>query len=74
MTKPSRFLSKGRLASAGASFRVDTARMAMNPPSPSGVSAASAPPAITASWSPSRIARNASPMACVPDEQALVGV
>ena len=41
--------SKGRLAASGASLRVDSARIAMNPPMPSEVSAASAPPVIAAS-------------------------
>src|SRR5208337_796515 len=52
ITKPSRSLSQGRLARAGSSLRVESARMAANPPTPMGVMAASEPPAIitSASW------------------------
>ncbi len=42
MTKPSRPASKGRLALAGSSFRVDIARMMANAPKQSGASGASA--------------------------------
>jgi hypothetical protein len=49
MTKPSRSLSKGRDAWVGASFRVDIARMALKPPTPSIEIVASVPPAIMAS-------------------------
>src|SRR3990170_2223503 len=44
MMNPSRFLSKGRLARAGSSLRVESARIAANPPPPMGVMAASRPP------------------------------
>ena len=44
ITKPSRALSKGRLACWGASLRVESARMAQKPPNASGVIAASQPP------------------------------
>ena len=47
--KPSRSLSNGRLARCGSSFRVDSARIAANPPTPIGVLAASDPPAIITS-------------------------
>ena len=52
MTKPSRAVSQGRLAFSGSSLRVESARMAANPPTPIGVMAASAPPAIMTSASP----------------------
>ena len=74
ITKPSRSRSNGRLAFSGSSLRLDSARIALKPPTPSGVIAASAPPATAASMSPRWIQRNASPMACAPDEQALVVV
>ena len=72
-TKPSRSLSNGRLACAGSSLRVDSAFIAANPPMPSGVIAASAPPAIIASVSPMRIDFTASPMACADVEHADTG-
>jgi hypothetical protein len=53
--KPSRSLSKGRLARAGSSLRVDSARSAPKPPMLIGVIAASEPPAIMASAAPRRI-------------------
>ena len=62
MTKPSRSLSQGRLARAGSSLRVESARMAANPPTPMGVMAASAPPAIMTSASPRWMMRKESPM------------
>ena len=62
MTKPSRSLSKGRLARVGSSLRVESARMAANPPTAMEVTAASLPPAIMASASPCRIMRTESPM------------
>src|SRR5690606_15646674 len=71
MMKPSRSRSKGRLARAGSSLRVDSARIAPNPPTPIGVMAASEPPAIIASASPRRMISNASPMACAEAEQAV---
>ena len=48
--------------------------MAAKPPTPSGVTAASAPPATQASSSPRAMVRKASPIACAPDAQALVMV
>jgi hypothetical protein len=51
MTKPSRSLSKGREACWGASLLVDSARIELKPPTPSGVMVASEPPAIMASAS-----------------------
>ena len=48
-TNPSRSRSNGRDAVGGSSFRVESARSAANPPMPSGVMVASAPPAIMAS-------------------------
>ena len=71
-TKPSRSLSKGRLASAGASLRVDKARSALKHAITSGVINASAPPAIMTSASPRSMIREASPMACAPAAQAVV--
>src|SRR5271154_4512419 len=68
MTKPSRSLSHGRLARAGSSLRVESARMAANPPTPMGVMAASEPPAIITSASPCWMMRMESPV-----EGALVG-
>ncbi len=64
MMKPSRSLSNGRLARCGSSLRVDSARMAANPPTPIGVIAASEPPAIMMSASPRRMISKASPIAC----------
>ena len=52
MTKPSRPASQGRLAFSGSSLRVESARIAANPPTPMGVMAASDPPAIMTSASP----------------------
>ena len=71
MMKPSRSRSNGRLARAGSSLRVDSARIAAKPPSPIGVIAASEPPAIIASAAPRRIISKASPMACAEAEQAV---
>src|SRR5881392_1748056 len=65
-TKPSRSLSKGRLASAGASLRVDSARSALKHATTSGLTTASEPPAIITSASPRSMIRYASPMACAP--------
>src|SRR5450759_4771440 len=62
ITKPSRSLSQGRLARAGSSLRVESARMAANPPTPMGVMAASAPPAIITSASWCWMMRKESPM------------
>jgi len=49
MTKPSRSASNGRLAFSGASLRVDSGFIAQKPPTASGVTPASVPPAIMAS-------------------------
>src|SRR5215470_19021538 len=73
MTKPSRSASNGREALSGLSLRVDNARIAANPPTPIGVTAASDPPQIMTSASPRAITRNASPTAWAPDEQAVHG-
>src|SRR5438552_2983665 len=73
ITKPSRSLSKGRLAAAGASLRVESAFITEKPPMPNGVIADSAPPAIWASVSPMRIDFHASPIACALVEQAETG-
>src|SRR6267143_3306270 len=62
ITKPSRLRSKGRLAFSGASLRMESARMAANPPTPMGVMAASEPPAIITSASPCWMMRMESPI------------
>ena len=49
--------SHGRLAVAGSSLRVDSARAAQKPPTPSGDTVASAPPAIITSASPYSMSR-----------------
>ena len=54
-------MSQGRLAIAGSSLRVDNARAAQKPPTPSGDTAASVPPATMMSASPYWITRAASP-------------
>ena len=69
-TKPSRSLSKGRLAPWGSSLRVDIAFMALNPPMPSSVMVASAPPAMMASARPAAMCSAASPREWAPVEQA----
>ena len=61
ITKPSLFLSKGRLASSGSAFRKLNAFMAAKPATASGVIVASHPPARKTSASPHLIARQASP-------------
>ena len=71
ITKPSRSLSNGREALVGSSFRVVSARMALNPPTQSGVMTPSVPPAIITSASPRAIASKDSPMAWVPVAQAV---
>ena len=71
MMNPSRSLSNGRLARIGSSFLVDRARIAANPPTPSGVIAASDPPAIMASASPRLMISKASPIAWADAEQAV---
>src|SRR4051794_6048859 len=71
MTNPSRSLSKGRLARVGSSLRVDSARIAANPPTPIGVIAASEPPAIITSASLRLMISKASPIACADAEHAV---
>ena len=61
-TKPSRSLSHGRDAVCGSSLRVDSARAAAKPPTPSGEIVASEPPATMTSASPYSINRAAMPM------------
>ena len=59
-------------ASVGRSLKpVESARAAQNPAMPSGLTAASAPPATITSASPKMISRAASPMACTPVAQAV---
>src|SRR3977135_2921717 len=70
-TKPSRSLSHGRLASAGASLRVESAFAGPRPPSPQRVVAISPPPAIIRSASPYWMVRMPKPMACVEGVQAV---
>ena len=70
MTNPSRSRSNGRLARSGSSLRVDIAPMLQNPAIPSGVIAASEPPATMTSASPYWIALSALPIACAADAQA----
>src|SRR2546425_2999072 len=71
MTKPSRRASKGREARVGSSFEVDIALITVNAAKVRGASGASTPPAIIAWASPSRIIRNASPIAIAPDAHEL---
>ena len=71
MMKPSRSRSKGRLAFDGSSLRVDSARIAPNPPTPIGVMAASDPPANITSAAFLRMISHASPIACADAEQAV---
>src|SRR5688572_9434519 len=71
MMKPSRSLSKGRLARSGSSLRVDSARSWPKPPTLIGVIAASDPPAIIASASPRLMISYDSPTACADAEQAV---
>jgi len=52
ITKPSRSLSKGRDASSGASFRLESAFIALKPATPNGQMTASAPPVTTTSHRP----------------------
>lgn len=52
MTKPSLSLSQGLDAFVGSSLRLERARQAINPPTPEGMTAASAPPASMRSASP----------------------
>src|SRR5688572_21266025 len=71
MMKPSRSLSKGRLARDGSSLRVDNARSCANPPRLIGVIAASEPPAIIAFASPRLMISYDSPRAWADAEQAV---
>ena len=71
MMNPSRSASKGRLARCGSSFRVESAFMALNPPTPVTQMHDSVPPAIMASASPRWIHLKASPMEWVPVAQAV---
>src|SRR5579872_3189903 len=71
ITKPSRSLSKGRLAPGGSSLRVESALAALNPAMERGVIGASTPPVIIARASPRRIIQDASPIAWALVEQAL---
>src|SRR3989442_922099 len=71
-TKPSRSLSKGRLASAGESLRIDRARSALKHATTNGLINASEPPAIMTSASFRAMKRDASPMACAPAAHAVV--
>ena len=73
MTKPSRSRSNGREARCGSSLRVESARMAQKPPTPSGVMAASLPPAIMTSASPRWMKRKESPTAWALVVQAVAG-
>ena len=70
-TKPSRSRSQGRDAVAGSSLRVESARIAAKPPTASGVTTASEPPAIITSASPRRMMFAASPIACADVAQAV---
>src|SRR4051794_41933637 len=71
MTNPSRPESQGRLAFSGASLRVESARIAANPPTPIGVIAASVPPAIITSASHRWMILKASPTECALVVQAV---
>src|SRR5712671_923212 len=71
ITNPSRSLSHGRLARVGSSLRVDSARIAANPPTPIGVMAASEPPAIITSASLCWMIRKESPTECALVVQAV---
>ena len=55
----------------GSSLRRDRAFITMKPPRPSGMTAASAPPATMRSASPLRMTRHASPMEWFPVAQAV---
>jgi len=63
-TKPSRSLSQGRLAVAGSSLRVESARAEAKPPTARIVTVDSVPPATITSASPYSISLPASPMQC----------
>ena len=58
---------------SGSSLRVDSARIAANPPTASGVITASLPPANMMSASSCRMIFKASPIACAPVAQAVAG-
>jgi hypothetical protein len=64
-------LSQGRLAVAGSSLRVDIALAEQKPPTPSGDTVDSAPPATITSASPYSMRRPAWPMQCRPVVQAV---
>ena len=70
ITKPSRLALKGRLAFWGSSLRVLRACMALNPPTPLGTMAASAPPLTIMSALPRRMRLNASASALDEEAQA----
>ncbi len=69
-TKPSRVASNGRLAVSGESLRVESAFIEAKPAIVSGVTVASAPPAIITSASPRCTMRYASPTAWALDAHA----
>ena len=71
MTKPSRPASNGRLASSGASFRRESARIALKPAMPILVIGASVPPQNITSARPRRIASSPSPIAMFDAAQAV---
>ena len=73
MTKPSRLRSQGREARCGSSLRVERARMAAKPPTASGVTTASVPPANMTSASSRWMTLKASPMAWAPVAHAVAG-
>ena len=70
--KPSRDALKGREACSGSSLRVERACMALNPPTPVGQIAASAPPVTIALALPRRMRLNALARALVEEAQAEV--
>eukprot|EP00978_Attheya_sp_CCMP212_P013146 scaffold32918_cov55-Attheya_sp.AAC.4 len=74
MTNPSRFLSNGRDANVGQSLKdVLRARSREKPAMLMGSMQASEPPASMTSADPYWIHRIASPMACAPAAQAVLG-
>ena len=73
MTKPSRALSKGRLACSGASLLVERAFMLEKPASKNGCMPASLPPASMMSEYPWAMLKKASPMALLAEAQAETG-
>ena len=62
---------RGGEARCGSSLRVESARMAANPPMPMGVMQASVPPQIMTSASPRWMRRKESPMECALVVQAV---